>query len=64
MTTQYTPLLGLALPITGELDGLWGDVVNNSITTLVEGSIAGFATADVTSGNWTLTTTEIGRSHV
>jgi hypothetical protein len=56
MTTQYSPLLGLALPVTGELSGTWCDVVNDSITSLVEASIAGFATADVTSGNWTLTT--------
>lgn len=63
MPTQYTPLLGLALPVTGELDGLWGDVVNNSITTLVEGSIAGVATASVTSGDWTLTTTGSGAAN-
>jgi hypothetical protein len=48
MTTQYSPLLGLALPVTGELSGTWGDVVNDSVTSLVEDSVAGFATADVT----------------
>ena len=31
MTTAFTPLLQLALPVTGELDGAWGDVVNNNI---------------------------------
>jgi len=60
MTTSYTSLLGFALPVTGELSGTWGDVVNDSITQLVEDSIAGVATADVTSGNWTLTTTGLG----
>ena len=63
MTTSYTTLLGLALPQTGDLSGTWGDTVNNSITQLVEDSVAGYATADVTSGNWTLTTTGAGVSN-
>lgn len=41
MTTAYTNLLGLALPVQGELDGAWGDVVNNAITTLLEDAVAG-----------------------
>jgi hypothetical protein len=60
MTTTYTPLLGFALPVTGELSGSWGDVVNDSITQLVEDSVANFATASVTSADWTLTTTGSG----
>lgn len=60
MTTAYTSLLGLALPVEGELDGVWGDVVNDSITQLIEDSVANFATADVTSGDWTLTTSGYG----
>jgi hypothetical protein len=60
MTTNYTPLLGFALPTQGELDGAWGDVTNDEITSLLESSIAGFATASVTSANWTLTTTGSG----
>lgn len=63
MTTSYTTLLGLALPTTGELDGTWGDVVNNSITQLVEDSIANSATADVTASDWTLTTTGSGATN-
>lgn len=63
MATQYTNLLGFALPVTGELSGTWGDVVNNSITELVEDSIAGSATASVTSGDWTLTTTGSGAAN-
>lgn len=60
MTTAYTSLLGLALPVTGELAGTWGDEVNNSITQLVEDSVAGVSTFDVTAGNWTLSTTTNG----
>ena len=60
MTTAYTPLLGLALPVTGELAGTWGDEVNNSITQLIEDSLAGVSTFDVTAGNWTLSTTTNG----
>lgn len=63
MATSYTSLLGFALPVTGELDGTWGDVVNNSITQLVEDSVAGAATASVASGDWTLTTTGSGASN-
>lgn len=63
MTTAYTSLLGFALPVTGELSGTWGDVVNNSITQLVEDSVAGYATASVTSGNWTLTTSGSGAAN-
>ena len=47
MTTQATSLLGLALPITGELDGTWGDTVNDSITSLVDTAIAGTTTLSV-----------------
>lgn len=57
MTTAYTPILGLALPVEGELDGTWGDVVNDSITSLVEDAVANAATYDVSAGNWTLSTT-------
>ena len=63
MTTAYTNLLGLALPVQGELTGTWGDTINNSITALLEDAIANFATHDVTSGNWTLTTTGSGVSN-
>ena len=60
MATSYTSLLGFALPVQGELSGTWGDVVNDSITQLVEDSVAGTATASVGSGDWTLTTTGSG----
>jgi len=52
MTTAYTSLLGLALPVQGELSGTWGDTVNDSITSLVDSAVAGTTTlstdADVT----------------
>ena len=41
MTTAYTSLLGLALPVTGELSGTWGTTVNDSITSLLDSAIAG-----------------------
>lgn len=63
MATAYTSLLGFALPVTGELSGTWGDTVNDSITSLVEDSIAGVATASVTSGDWTLSTTGSGQAN-
>jgi hypothetical protein len=56
MTTAYTSLLGLALPVTGELSGTWGDVVNQSITSLVDTSVAGTTNVSADS-NVTLTTT-------
>ena len=63
MSTYYTSLLGFALPVTGEINGTWGDVVNDSITQLAEDAIAGTATASVTSGDWTLTTTGSGAAN-
>lgn len=63
MATSYTSLLGFALPVTGELDGTWGTTVNDSITELVEDAIAATATASVTSGDWTLTTTGSGATN-
>jgi hypothetical protein len=63
MTTAYTTLLGLALPVTGELSGTWGDTVNNSITQLTDDSIAGVATQSVALADWTLTTTGGGASN-
>ena len=46
-TTGKTTLLGLALPVEGELDGSWGDVVNQSITELLDSAIAGATTLSV-----------------
>lgn len=57
MTTAYTSLLGLALPVTGELDGTWGDVVNNYITSYVDASVAGAQTISGSQTAVTLSTT-------
>ena len=58
MATGSTSLLGLALPTQGELDGTWGNVVNTSITNLIDSAIAGTTTlstdADVTLTDTTL----------
>jgi len=57
MTTQYTSILKLALPVQGELSGTWGDVVNDNITSMVEQAIAGRAVINSWSSNsHTLTT--------
>ena len=50
--TAYTGTLGLALPVQGTLDGVWGDTVNTEITSLLESAITATtsvaADADVT----------------
>ena len=56
MTTAYTSLLGLALPVTGELSGTWGDTVNNYITQYLDSSVAGTLTLS-TDADATLTVT-------
>jgi hypothetical protein len=57
MATQYTPTLKLALPVTGELSGTWGTVVNDNITSMIEQAIAGLSTINTwTTNSPTLTT--------
>ena len=57
MATAYTPILQLALPVTGELQGTWGTVVNDNITSMIEQAIAGLATVSTwTAASHTLTT--------
>lgn len=59
MTTAYTPILKLALPVTGELNGAWGNVVNNNITSMVEQAVAGLATINTwTANSHTLTSAD------
>lgn len=58
MTTGATTLLGLALPVQGELSGTWGDVVNASLTNLLDTAVAG-TTALATDADVTLTTTTL-----
>lgn len=57
MTTAYTSLLGLALPVTGELSGTWGTTVNNFITSYLDAAVAGAQTISGTQTAVTLTTT-------
>jgi len=42
--TNFTPLLGLALPTTGDLSGTWGVTVNDAITSLLDSAVAGTTT--------------------
>lgn len=53
MTTAYSSLMGLALPVQGELSGTWGDTVNNGITNYLDVALAGTQTI---SGNQTAVT--------
>lgn len=57
-TTAYTDSLRLALPVSGELDGGWGDVVNDNITAFVETAVAGLQSISTWDGSnlHTLTT--------
>lgn len=55
--TNFTSLLGLALPTTGDLSGTWGTTVNNSITSLLDSAVAGTTTLSVDT-DVTLTTTD------
>ncbi len=63
MPSAYTSLLGLVQPVTGELNNTWGNTVNNQLTQLIEDSIAATSTADVTAGDWTLSTTAGGAAN-
>jgi hypothetical protein len=57
MATSYTSLLGLALPVTGELSGTWGDTVNNYITSYVDAAVEGTQTISGSQTAVTLSTT-------
>lgn len=54
MPSSYTPSLRLVLPVTGELTGAWGDVVNAGLTELVEDALAGSAAVAMANANVTL----------
>lgn len=54
--TNFSPLLGLALPTTGDLSGTWGTTVNDSITQLLDSAVAGTTTLSV-DADVTLSTT-------
>ena len=54
--TNFSPLLGLALPTTGDLQGTWGTTVNDAITGLIDSAVAGTTTLSA-NADVTLTTT-------
>lgn len=54
--TNFSPLLGLALPTTGDLSGTWGTTVNDAITSLLDSAVAGTTTLSADS-DATLSTT-------
>ena len=54
--TNFSPLLGLALPTTGDLQGTWGTTVNDAITGLIDSAVAGTTTLSANT-DVTLTTT-------
>lgn len=56
MTTSYTSLLGLALPVQGELTGTWGTTVNSYITQYLDAAVAG---AQTISGTQTAVTLSV-----
>lgn len=55
--TSPTALLGLALPVQGDLSGTWGDTVNDSITSLLDSAVAGVTTLSADT-DVTLTSTD------
>jgi len=57
MTVSYTPNLGLALPVTGTEINVWGNVVNGSVTSLVDAAVAGYLSIQMADANYTLTNT-------
>ena len=54
--TNFSPLLGFALPTTGDLSGTWGTTVNDAITGLIDSAVAGTTTLSA-NADVTLTTT-------
>ena len=51
MATAYTTSLKLALPTQGELTGVWGDTLNNQVTSMIEEAVAGLKTINTWSTN-------------
>lgn len=57
MSVTYTPSLSLALPATGTEINIWGNVVNSSVTTLVDTAVAGYLSIQMANADYTLTST-------
>jgi hypothetical protein len=57
MPSSYTPNLGIELPADGELDGVWGDVVNDNMG-ILDRAINGSVSLSLTGTSSTLTTSD------
>lgn len=57
MPSTYSSNLGIELPEDGELDGLWGDVVNTNME-IIDRAINGSVTLSLSGTSSTLTTTD------
>jgi hypothetical protein len=57
MPSTYSSLLRLEMMAVGEKTNTWGTIANTNLGTLLEKSIAGAASIDVTAANVTLTST-------
>lgn len=57
MPSSYTPNLGAELPADGELDGIWGDVVNANMQ-IIDRAINGTLTLGLSGTSSTLTTAD------
>jgi hypothetical protein len=57
MPSSYTSNLGIELPADGELDGLWGDAVNDNMN-IIDRAINGVVTLSLSGTTSTLTTSD------
>lgn len=57
MPSTYTSNLGIELPADGELDGVWGDVVNDNMS-IIDRAINGSVSLSLSGTSSTLTTTD------
>jgi hypothetical protein len=57
MPSSYTPNLGIELPADGELDGVWGDVVNDNME-ILDRAINGSVSLSLSGTSSTLTTSD------
>ena len=57
MPSTYTSNLGIELPADGELDGVWGDVVNDNMS-IIDRAVNGSVTLSLSGTSSTLTTSD------
>ena len=63
MPSTYSPNLRLTLQASGENANVWGDITNTNLGTLLEQSITGWASIDVSSLSVTLTALDRSEEH-